>query len=66
MNFVAGLALINPEKGSDINVSVPTYLVTYNQNQEKPTDTNDKASKAIQIFRELIFRGILWGTTLGG
>ena len=32
MNFVAGLALINPEEGADVNVSVPTYLVTDNQN----------------------------------
>ena len=31
MNFVAGLALINPEEGSEINVSVPTYLVSDNQ-----------------------------------
>lgn len=31
MNFVSGLALINPEKGAEIKVSVPTYLVTDNQ-----------------------------------
>ncbi len=31
MNFVAGLALINPEEGAAVNVSVPTYLVTDNE-----------------------------------
>lgn len=31
MNFVSGLALINPEAGSEVKVSVPTYLVTNNQ-----------------------------------
>ncbi len=32
MNFVAGLALINPEEGAAVEVSVPTYLVTDNEN----------------------------------
>ncbi len=31
MNFVSGLALINPEEGAAVNVSVPTYLVTDNE-----------------------------------
>ena len=31
MNFVSGLALVNPEEGAKVNVSVPTYLVTDNQ-----------------------------------
>lgn len=31
MNFVSGLALVNPEKGAEVKVSVPTYLVSDNQ-----------------------------------
>lgn len=31
MNFVSGLALINPAQGQEVKVSVPTYLVTDDQ-----------------------------------
>ena len=43
MNFVSGLALVNPEKGMDVNVSVPTYLVTDN---DEIVNTYVKANSA--------------------
>ena len=46
MNFVSGLALINPEAGKEVNVSVPTYLVTDNQ---AVIDTYTKANKATLV-----------------
>lgn len=46
MNFVSGLALINPEAGSEVKVSVPTYLVTNNQ---AIIDTYVKANNANKV-----------------
>lgn len=46
MNFVSGLALINPEAGSEVKVSVPTYLVTNNQ---AIIDTYVKANNATKV-----------------
>lgn len=46
MNFVSGLALINPEAGSEVKVSVPTYLVTDDQ---KVIDTYVKANSAEEV-----------------
>ena len=46
MNFVSGLALINPEEGKEVNVSVPTYLVTDNQ---AVIDTYVKANSAEKV-----------------
>lgn len=46
MNFVAGLALIDPEAGAEVNVSVPTYLVTDNQ---AVIDTYVKANNAVEV-----------------
>lgn len=44
MNFVSGLALVNPEEGKEVKVSVPTYLVT---DQKEVVDTYVKANNAI-------------------
>lgn len=46
MNFVAGLALVNPEKGTEVKVSVPTYLVTKDQDI---IDTYVKANNAKKV-----------------
>ena len=46
MNFVSGLALINPEAGASVNVSVPTYLVTDDQ---AIIDTYVKANHATLV-----------------
>lgn len=46
MNFVSGLALINPDEGTDVKVSVPTYLVSDNQ---KVIDKYVKANNAKEV-----------------
>jgi len=48
MNFVSGLALINPEEGAEVKASVPTYLVTDNQ---AVIDSYVKANSAEKVSK---------------
>lgn len=50
MNFVSGLALINPEAGAEVKVSVPTYLVTDNQ---AVIESYTKANNATEVSEGL-------------
>lgn len=50
MNFVSGLALINPEAGAEVKVSVPTYLVTDNQSV---IESYTKANNATKVSEGL-------------
>lgn len=46
MNFVSGLALVNPEEGKEVKVSVPTYLVT---DKQAVIDSYVKANNAKKV-----------------